>query len=284
MYSWQNKKKRKLGAPQWVILAYKRYSSGKQTLKELSEQFGKTPWTLRKYFDSFSSNTRGMHIPSRSLCVNLDATFFGRSYGILVARSEGKNLLWKEIDGEKLQYYREILRDLEREGCSFSSFIIDGRRGVRHLLEHMYPDVPIQLCQFHQIQTVTRHLSRKPRLDAGKELRTLSLSITKTKKNEFSQNLEQWHVKWGDFLKEKTVNPETQKWHFTHKRIRSAFFSLKKNFSWLFTCQDFPELNIPNTTNSCDGSFAHWKAKVKLHRGLSKTRRKKMIDFLLHIS
>ena len=40
--------------------------------------------------------------------------------------------------------------------------------------------------------------------------------------------------------------------------------------------------NIPNTTNSCDGSFAHWKQKVKIHRGLRKDRRNKMINYLLN--
>ena len=46
------------------------------------------------------------------VCVIFDATFFGRSYGILIARAEGKNLLWKEIDGEKIRYYEEILHEL----------------------------------------------------------------------------------------------------------------------------------------------------------------------------
>ena len=50
---------------------------------------------------------------------------------------------------------------------------------------------------------------------------------------------------------------------------------------YLFTYLKYPELNIPNTTNSCDGSFAHCKNKVKIHRGLRKDRRKKMIDYLL---
>lgn len=218
------------------------------------------------------------------MCLILDATFFGRRYGILVARAEGRNLLWKEIDGEKIRYYETILDDLIFAGFSFSAFVIDGRRGVRNLLEQKFPNIPIQLCQFHQIQTITRHLSRKPKLEAGKELREIALALTKTKKDEFSKAIQEWHKKWGDFLKEKTVNPENKRWNYTHKKLRSAYSSLKNNLPWLFSFQDFPKLNIPNTTNSCDGSFAHWKNKIKIHRGLSKERRKKMIDYFLENS
>jgi len=68
---------------------------------------------------------------------------------------------------------------------------------------------------------------------------------------------------------------------FVHRKLRSAVRSLKSNLPYLFAYQTYPELNIPNTTNSCDGSFAHWKQKVKIHRGLRQHRRNKMIDLLL---
>ena len=41
------------------------------------------------------------------------------------------------------------------------------------------------------------------------------------------------------------------------------------------------KLKIPKTTNSCDGSFAHWKGKIKLHRGLRRDRRNRMIETIL---
>ena len=72
----------------------------------------------------------------------------------------------------------------------------------------------------------------------------------------------------------KNRKSDTKKWHYTHKRLLKCLFFFKNNLPWLFTFQDFPELHIPNTTNSCDGSFAHWKSKVKLHRGLSKKKKK----------
>ena len=82
--------------------------------------------------------------------------------------------------------------------------------------------------------------------------------------------------KYEDFLKER--NEQGQ---FKHRQLRSAFRSLKTNLPYLFTYKKFPALHIPNTTNSCDGSFAHWKQKIKIHRGLRKHRRNKMINYLL---
>ena len=162
--------------------------------------------------------------------------------------------------------------------------MIDGKRGVLHMLIKKFPGIPVQYCQFHQIQIITRYLSRKPKLESGKELRRLSLTLTKIDRETFERELKFWHERWEDFLAEKTINPITDKWHYTHKRLRSAYRSLKTNLPYLFTHLDYPKLKIPNTTNSCDGSFAHWKGKLGVHRGLSKERRSKMMNYLLENS
>ena len=231
--------------------------------------------------DKVHPSSGEVFIPKKATTLILDATFFGRSYGFLVARIKGKNIHWKEIDGEKIQYYEDLLEDLKTLEYPFSSFAIDGRRGVKKLLEKMFPSLPIQHCQFHQKKTVINYISTKPRLDANKELLYLVKNLTRATKKEFSEALDLWYLKWKDFLKEKTEHPLTGYKYFTHKRSRSAYFSLKRNLPYLFTYLEHPELNMPNTTNSCDGSFAHWKNKVKIHRGLRKDRRKKMIDYLL---
>lgn len=218
---------------------------------------------------------------SQPINLIMDATFFSRSDGVLICRANQKNIYWKEIDGEKMRYYRDILNDLITVGFRFSSFVIDGRRGVKELLLQMFPQVPLQLCQFHQIKIVTRYLSRKPKLEAGKELRAITLTLTRTTEKSFVRKLQAWYGKWCGFLRERTVDSATGRWRYTHDRVRSSYFSLKRNLPYLFTYQRYPQLKIPNTTNSCEGSFSHWKKKIALHRGLAKQRRKKMIDYFL---
>ena len=223
-------------------------------------------------------------MPQKPVNVIIDATFFTRSDGVLVARANSKNLIWKEIETEKVEDYEELILMLQAAGVIFSTFVIDGKRGVLHMILKKFPGIPVQYCQFHQIQIITRYLSKKPRLEAGKELRELTLTLAKTDRKTFTNELRLWHERWEDFLAEKTIDPITEKWHFTHKRLRSAHRSLKTNLPYLFTYLDHPELKIPNTTNSCDGSFAHWKGKLGVHRGLKKERRSKMMNYLLENS
>jgi hypothetical protein len=212
----------------------------------------------------------------------MDATFFRRSEGLLVCRANSRNLYWKEIVSEKIEYYADCLDVLEAAGFLFQSFVIDGRKGVRELLQERYPEIPIQLCQFHQIQTITQKLTKRPKLPAGKELRMIALALTRTTREECIHSLDHWYEQWGSFLKERTYSVERKRrWRYTHEKLRSAYFSLRRNLPWLFTYLDYRALHIPNTTNSCDGSFTHWKGKVRIHRGIKKRRKKKMIDYLL---
>ena len=137
------------------------------------------------------------------------------------------------------------------------------------------------MCHFHQKQIIRRHLTNKPKLEASIELKQITKILTYTDEQTFQNELNQWHEKWKDWLKEKTINPETGKWFYTHKKVRSAFNSLKTNLPFLFTYIKHPELNIPNTTNSLDGYFNVLKSKLNVHRGLNINRVRKVVIELL---
>lgn len=266
----------------WVADAYNDYTRQRQTYADLQKEYGKDPKTLRKYFDAHGAASGEIVTEKKPVNVIMDATFFSRSDGVLVCRANGRNIYWKEIASEKVEYYELSVATLEAAGFRFQSFTIDGRKGVRIALQKRYPEIPVQQCQFHQIQTITQKLTRRPKLQAGKELRSLACTLTKTTRKTFTLALEQWYERWSGFLKERTFSTERRRqWRYVHERLRSAYFSLHRNLPWLFTYLDHPKLHIPNTTNSCDGSFSHWKNKVILHRGIRKHRKKKMIDYLL---
>ena len=99
---------------------------------------------------------------------------------------------------------------------------------------------------------------------------------------EVAKQLNDWYTKYQFFLKEKTINPITRRWFYTHKRIRSAYRSLKTNLPYLFIYQKYTELKIPNTTNSLDGYFSNLKTLLRIHRGLTKKRRFKVISEILN--
>ena len=211
-----------------------------------------------------------------SVALTFDATFFGRGYGLLIYRAEGRNIYWQEIISERICDMEAGLRHLTAVGWRFSSITIDGRKGAISLIEKLFPGTPIQLCLFHQKAIIRRYLTAHPKTACGCAIKSLMSEIMTLSESDFLARMQAIRDTYADFLKERNELGQ-----FMHRRLRSALRSLRCNASYLFTFQKFPELNIPRTTNSCDGSFAHWKNKIKIHRGLKKERRSKMIQFLL---
>lgn len=220
-----------------------------------------------------------INIRPQSIVVVADTTFFTRSYGITVFREPNlkKNLVWQEASLESPLQYGYLKNQLENSGFVIKAVVLDGKRGIRQV----FSGIPAQMCQFHQIAIVNRYLTRRPKLEASIELRKIALALTTSNEQEFVKLLNDWHNKWKDFLKERTTNIFSNKWCYTHKRIRSAYRSLKTNLPYLFTYQKYPELNIPNTCNSIDGSFTTLKNLLRIHRGMNKGNRYKMICKIL---
>lgn len=209
-------------------------------------------------------------------------TFWGRAYGVMVFRSPTlkRNLWWHESFQETPWIYGDGLRALQRQGWIITGAVIDGKRGVTQVFER--EGIPVQYCQFHQVKTVTKYLTRKPKTDAGKELRALTLQLKDSTEDQFRAALEAWYLRWERFLNEKSPAPHKKRgWEYTHKRIRSAHRSLKENLGRLFTYQQYPDLGLPNTTNTLDGMFSQIKNRLAVHRGLRRDRRFKLIAEIL---
>ena len=221
-------------------------------------------------------------VPPQPTVIIADTTFWGRTYGVCVFRSPSlkENIHWAGVSSEKMLHYRYGRSILEEKGWTITAAVVDGRRGFIAV----FNDIPLQICQFHQMKQVTKYLTRKPQTEAGKELRTLVLTLPYVDEVTFTKGLNEWHARWSDFINEKTsctfVTGRT-KWYYSHGRVRSAYRSLIKNLPHLFTYLTYPELNIPNTTNSLDGFFSHLKKQVGVHHGLRKDRRYKVISQIL---
>lgn len=256
------------------------YVDGKQTLAQLSTKHGRSHITIRRHLDTVAIAEQSL-TPQPSVFI-ADTTFWGHDYGVCVFRSHDlkKHIWWHEVESERMAHYRYGRAILEEKGWTFLAAVVDGRRGFLKV----FSDIPVQICQFHQIKQVTKYLTRRPKTEAGRELRTLVLTLTKTDGATFTKALEEWHAKRGDFINEKTVSEflsGKKKWYYTHKNVRSAYRSMKTNLHHLFTYQKYPELNMPNTTNDLDGSFSALKKKLAAHHGLRKVRRYRVISHLL---
>jgi hypothetical protein len=106
----------------------------------------------------------------------------------------------------------------------YKSFTIDGRRGVIKLLESCYSEIPIQFCQFHQKQIIRRYTTNNPQTDCGKALKSLMKHLTIIDADNFLIRFKVLQVIFADFLKERNEHNA-----FMHKRLRSAFRSIRTN-------------------------------------------------------
>ncbi len=253
---------------------------GRQTIEQLAFESERSHVWVKKHLDA--ALNREQSLAPQPTPIAADMTFWGRGYGVMVFRSPTlkKNLWWKESLFETPFVYREGLIVLRKAGWTITSAVIDGKRGVAQVFEHA--EIPVQYCQFHQVKTVTKYLTRKPQTDAARELRALTLKLKDMREDEFKNALSAWHEKYESFLNERSIAPHKKRgWEYTHKRLRAAYRSLKSNFPRLFTYQRYPELNIPNTTNTLDGMFSQIKNRIAVHRGLNRKRRFKIISEIL---
>ena len=210
--------------------------------------------------------------------VLMDTTYFGRKLGVMVFKdSISGQILYKQyVKQETNKLYLSGVEEIARRGIKIQAIICDGRKGLFQL----FGEIPIQMCNFHQVAIIRRYLTKKPKMQASKELWEHVLFLSKTDKESFEGGLNAWHIKWESFLNERKVDLNGKN-RYVHKRLRSAYRSLKTNLPWLFTWYDKMDLKIPNTTNAIDGHFADLKNKLRNHNGLSTERKKKFIDEFL---
>ncbi len=64
--------------------------------------------------------------------------------------------------------------------------------------------------------------------------------------------LNEWHSMWGEWIKERSYDPQVKRNRYTHRKVRAAYFSLKRNMQYLWTFYDYPESCLPNTNNTLE--------------------------------
>ena len=256
---------------------WKEYLEGKQTYSQLAIKYKCSQRTIQRKIDLYQ-----VSIPQKTACevvVLMDTTYWGRDFGVMLFKDNTTkiNLLKYYVKNETNTKYREGIAELMSRGYVIKAIVCDGRRGLIQSFEN----IPVQMCQFHQAAIVRRYITKNPRLPAAIELKQIAELMTRTDKESFEGALLEWHLRWESFLNERSENEQTGKSHYVHKRLRSAYRSLKTNLKWLFTWDDYIEMNIPNTTNAIDGHFSDLKNKLRNHNGLSIERKKKFINEFL---
>lgn len=249
----------------------------RQTVADLQWKYGHSEKTIRTLLDEAKTSKRKLIEPQPVVAV-FDATHLGEQT-LLVARAPNikTNIGAAWIVIETKEAYAGLRQNIEQKGFTLLAVVLDGRTGI----PKVFQDIPVQICQFHQLQIVKRKLTLKPETEAGQTLLTITFTLAHTTEIVLQKQLDDWIEKYEDFINEKTYILGTRRWRYTHRRVRSAYQSLRRNLPSLFVYQKYPELNIPNTTNSLDGFWSRLKNLLSAHRGKSKERLKKIVEEIL---
>lgn len=252
------------------------YVEGKQTIEQLSVRYGVSSRTIQRdlkgmrYVQKISKN--------KDVTIQLDTTYWGRNFGLMVIKDALRNkILWRKyVRYETIKDYLEGVEWLKSQGFKIYGVVIDGMRG---LAQALYP-IPVQMCQFHQIMIVRRYLTQDPDIEASIELLCLIKEITRMDKESFIGAFEEWYERNKDTLNERINDRQIKRKTppFMRPRLRSAYLSIKRNMQLLWTFYDHPETGLPNTNNALEGVFSDIKSKTRVHRGISRNNRKKLLD------
>ena len=255
------------------------YNTGRYSAKDIADRLGISERTVFRRLSSAPQDSEYRDTDARHVVVLMDTSYWGRNFGVVIIKDNitGRVLWYKFIGSrEKTDDYAEGIEWLVDHGYAITGIVSDGFKGLRE----RFKEYKFQHCQFHQILYVRGKLTNNPKTPAAIELLALVKTMCHTDKESFVGAFEEWEKRWSEFLKEKSLRDDG-KATYRHKRLRSAWLSVKHNMKWLWTFYDYPELGPPNTNNAMEGLNSAIKEKLGRHRGLSMERRKVLITEII---
>lgn len=250
---------------------YKDFSAWKQTYYELWIKYDLSIKTVQKYLDQYQSEH--LIINPKEIVLLIDTTYFWKRWLMVFKDAMTTEiLLTKIVTYETNDEYYSWIESLITDWRIIKAMVVDWRKWLV-TRERWFP---VQLCNFHQQQVVRRLISNNPKTQAWRDLKAINNIIHQTEQESFELWLSERYNKHHEFVNERWIN---SKWkhYYIHKKLRSAYNSLKRNAKYLFVYQQyFDVIDIPNTTNGLEWLFSHLKYKVNLHRWLREDRKKKL--------
>ena len=208
----------------------------------------------------------------------------------LVARTPEFVIGWCWVGWESSATWAKLLQQFPPP----TVVVCDGQKGIVLALARCWPQTRVQRCLFHIWQNIRVKLTLHPLTEAGRELLQLTRDLWQVKTPEqaasWQQQLEDWHERHGDFIRERTDKATSElgkrRWWYTHGRLRSAYYQLAKLLrdNQLFThLEPLTDAPIPRTTNSVEGGInSQLRTKLKLHRGMSEEHQRRLVEWYLY--
>lgn len=227
--------------------------------------------------------------------IQVDGIYLRQGWCLLIAIAKGKVIGWQWCDQEKSAAWIELLKHFPQPKV----VVTDGGSGLLKALKSLWPGVEIQRCLVHIQRTVKTHLTLKPRSEAGKSLRYLSLQLTRITNQDEAANwaasLGNWQSKNQYLLDERTyakdwtgpwpkgVNRTRKSWP-THERLIKAYNAmssvLKRGHLFTYLKPQLASLGINATTNMIEGAInSGIRAMIRHHRGMPLEHRRRACEW-----
>ena len=215
-------------------------------MDQLVMESGYSKRTLQRYFVSCLCHPPKLSVyPSEKVNLLIDGTYFSRDLCLVLYRDNTVKFtqLYRLTNGEKYEELKEDLENLLSLGVNIESITCDGHRALLKAIRVVCPK-------------------------------------TKEELSYWLLGLATWDKTYHEYTHQKTVNPLTGKYWYTHKLLRRSFSVLRTALPHLFEYLDNPR--IPKSTNGLESFFGHLKNNLVIHRGLSTTNRKNFLKWYLY--
>lgn len=260
---------------------------GMDSISKISKKIGITRRALTKRFSNIKKLPR---IPLKKLeseiILVLDGTFISKDRILLIAYDliSRQPLAWAFTNRECFSSWFKLLSSIKTKH-QVTALVSDGQKGLIKAIQMLFPRVPHQRCIAHIVRRSLAWLTRNPKTEAGLELRQLILKLKNVRSKElvliWKQYFELWNEKYSEFLKEKSINPLTQKSWFTHRRVRAIRSLIKNSLGSMFWYVANP--NIPNTTNVVEGGLnSQLSELLRRHRGITRKQKEALATCFLY--
>lgn len=216
----------------------------------------------------------------------LDGTAISKNTVLIVAYDtiSSQPLAWSFVSHEKFDVWHALLVHISAYHKPHA-IVSDGQKGLIKAAKMIFPGIPHQRCLAHIIRLSLAWLTRSPQTLAGQELRILirNLALAKTsgKAEAWRSSFLLWDACYESFLKEKSINPATNRKWYTHRKlraVRSLVLNALPNLFW-FT----RDALIPNTTNAVEGGINAVLAELlHRHRGITEEQKKALVRRFLY--
>lgn len=224
--------------------------------------------------------------PSERVNLLIDATYFKNKLCLVLYRDSTIKFtqLYRFTNGEWYEEIKEDLENLIELGVQVESITCDGHKAILKAVNKACADIILQRCIVHIQRQCRIWLSSKPKTEPGKQLRSIISKVhlieNTLERDYWIVSFYRWHQEHKSYINQKTINPETGRYWYTHKMVRRSFVLIKKALPNMFYFLD--NNRIPKSTNGIESFFGHLKGHLNIHRGLSKQHRKGFIKWYLY--